>query len=117
MTRERDQRDHRGITRALSAMTRILGTTPTRHLSDSSGSMHSSIVDCAIYVHGRRKPGTWNYAEALDMVRRDPDAFMWLGLHQPSADELEAIAETFTSFRSRMPCRATNARRSSAIRR
>jgi magnesium transporter len=95
MTRERDQRDHRGLTRALSAMTRILGTTPARHPSDSSGSMHSSIVDCAIYVHGRRKPGTCNYAEALDMVRRDPDAFMWLGLHQPRADELEAIAETF----------------------
>ncbi len=95
MTRERDQRDHRGITRALSAMTRILGTTPARHPNDSSGSMHSSIVDCAIYVHGRRKPGTWNYAEALDMVRRDPDAFLWLGLHQPSADELEDIAETF----------------------
>jgi magnesium transporter len=95
MTREHETRDHRGITRALTAMTRILGTTPQRHPSDDDGSGHSAIVDCAVYVDGRRRPGTWSYAEALATVRHTPHAFMWLGLHQPTASEFADIAETF----------------------
>ena len=95
MARKGDDRDPRGLTRALSAMTRILGTTPTRHPHDIGGASHRSIVDCAVYVNGKRRPGSWDYAEALDTVRRTPNSFMWLGLHQPRAEELADIAETF----------------------
>jgi len=95
MTRERDERDHRGLTRALSAMTRILGTTPVRHQHEGDAAEHSAIVDCAVYVNGRREGGMWDYTEALDAVRRRPHAFMWLGLYQPTAHELGLIAKTF----------------------
>src|SRR5215468_4195575 len=91
----RDDRDHRGLTKALSAMTRILGTTSSRHPGADGDASHTSIVDCAVYVDGKRRPGTCTYAEALDYVRHTSGTFMWLGLHQPSADELGHIAETF----------------------
>src|SRR5262245_3042821 len=87
--------DPRGITKALSAMTRILGTTPTRHPHDTDGTAHGAIIDCAVYVNGRRRDGVWNYEEAFDTVRHTPNSFMWLGLYQPTPGELGHIAETF----------------------
>ncbi|HEY7174787.1 MAG TPA: magnesium and cobalt transport protein CorA [Micromonosporaceae bacterium] len=94
-TRRLANADPRGITKALSAMTRILGTTPTRHSHDTDGTARGAIVDCAVYVNGRRNDGVWDYADALDTVRRTPNSFMWLGLYQPTARELGHIAETF----------------------
>ena len=88
------ERDHRGISRALKTMTRILGTTPVRSPGDLH-SDHHAIVDCAVYVKGQRRSGVWDYADALATVRRTPHSFMWLGLREPSADELNDIAETF----------------------
>src|SRR5215831_19488649 len=87
-------RDHRGLTRALNAVTRILGTAPQRSPGDPLNS-HHAIVDCAVYVKGHRRPGVWEYEDALATVRRTPHSFMWLGLHEPSADELGRIAEVF----------------------
>src|SRR5256714_14523306 len=92
-----DQRDHRGLSRALSAVTRMLGTG---HGEGSAARLHthsgrSAIVDCALYVAGEREPGPWHYEEALAEARRRPQAFVWLGLHEPREDELADIANTF----------------------
>jgi magnesium transporter len=90
-----DPRDHRGLSRAFSAVTRMLGTShdgaPTRH----HHSTHSAIVDCALYVDGKREPGHWHYEEALAAARERPRAFVWLGLHEPAEAELADIANTF----------------------
>jgi magnesium transporter len=86
-------RDHRGISRALNAVTRILGT-PVRSLTEHHHD-HDAIVDCAVYVRGRRRPGHWHYTDALAMARRTPQSFVWLGLHEPTADEFTDIAATF----------------------
>ena len=88
-------RDNRRLSRAFTAMTRILGNAPTRHSGHPRDPEQSAIVDCAVYVRGHRRPGTWDYAEALDTVRRTPGSFVWLGLHQPTEHELAHIAETF----------------------
>src|SRR5438874_4559531 len=92
-----DQRDHRGLSRALSAVTRMLGTG---HGEGSAARLHthsgrSAIVDCALYVAGEREPGHWHYEEALVEARSVPEAFVWLGLHEPAEDELADIANTF----------------------
>jgi magnesium transporter len=55
----------------------------------------SSIVDCALYVDGVRQPGDWHYAEALTAARKHGNAFVWVGLKEPGAREMAAIAETF----------------------
>ena len=52
-----------------------------------------AVVDCAVYVDGRRQarvePG-----DAL-RVAREQGGFVWLGLYEPTEDELGALAEQY----------------------
>ena len=52
------------------------------------------IVDCAVYEHGRRSVGTLPLEDAFEASRRD-DAFVWIGLHEPTADELDSVRREF----------------------
>jgi magnesium transporter len=52
------------------------------------------IVDCAVYEQGKRRPGKLSLDEA-GSASRDADTFVWLGLVEPSAQELDAIAGKF----------------------
>ena len=52
------------------------------------------IVDCAVYEHGRRQAGELSIEEASNACRRD-GAFVWLGLHEPSTEEFEAVRAEF----------------------
>jgi magnesium transporter len=91
-----DPRDHRGLSRALSAVTRILGTGNVEgEVSSRRHTGRTAIVDCALYVAGERQPGEWHYDEAFATARRRQQAFVWLGLHEPAEDELADIANTF----------------------
>ena len=54
-----------------------------------------SVVDCAVYVDGERLPGERTYAEAVDEVRRRRDGFVWIGLLEPDAAQLQGVADTF----------------------
>ncbi|OLB78976.1 MAG: magnesium transporter CorA [Actinobacteria bacterium 13_2_20CM_2_71_6] len=91
-----DPRDHRGLSRALNVVTRMLGTGhDTGPSSTRPRSGRSAIVDCGLYVGGKREPGEWHYDDALAAARRRPQAFVWVGLHEPGLDELAEIAATF----------------------
>ncbi|HZO58784.1 MAG TPA: magnesium/cobalt transporter CorA [Solirubrobacterales bacterium] len=52
------------------------------------------IVDCAVYAHGRRQTGQVSVAEASRACRQD-DAFAWLGLYEPSAEEFDTVSREF----------------------
>ncbi|MCW2901314.1 MAG: magnesium transporter CorA [Streptosporangiaceae bacterium] len=57
----------------------------------------SAVVDFAAYVDGLRVP-TESLAEAVRLVRRkgaEPGGFVWVGLYEPDAGELERLAEVF----------------------
>ncbi|NJQ00974.1 magnesium and cobalt transport protein CorA [Streptomyces zingiberis] len=54
----------------------------------------SSVVDCAVYQDGRRCRGTLSPAEAVRKARAE-GGFVWIGLHEPSEDELAGIAREF----------------------
>jgi magnesium transporter len=54
-----------------------------------------SVVDCGLYIDGVRQPGTRHYAEAFAEAQRTGDGFVWLGVHEPTAEEFAEIAETF----------------------
>lgn len=54
-----------------------------------------AVVDCAVYQGGHRRPGVSHYAEAARIARRHRGAFVWLGLHEPDAATMAAIAEVF----------------------
>jgi magnesium transporter len=54
-----------------------------------------AVVDCAVYAAGIRRAGTGHYAEAARQARRQRDAFLWLGLHEPDRVTMTTVAEIF----------------------
>ena len=79
------------------AMTRKLNTggPPQQSAGRPDTAGRSAVVDCALYVDGVRQAGERDYAEALEAALQQPQAFVWLGLHEPSLAEMTAIAETY----------------------
>jgi magnesium transporter len=52
------------------------------------------IVDCAVYEHGRRRPGDLTLEQAR-AVAKGADSFVWLGVLEPTKSEFERIAAEF----------------------
>jgi len=53
------------------------------------------IVDCARYHGGAREPVEGDLHDALLVARSSGDSFIWIGLYEPLADELEKVAKEF----------------------
>ena len=53
------------------------------------------VVDCAVYVDGKRQEGRWEHTRAIDEVRKRRDGFVWIGLHEPDEQQIQGVAETF----------------------
>ena len=86
----------RALARPVRAMSQMLGKAAALDPdADARPARGNAIVDCALYVDGERQPGVWHYAEALVAARRHRNGFLWLGLKEPSADQLADIGETF----------------------
>jgi magnesium transporter len=52
------------------------------------------IVDSAVYEGGRRRDGDLAVHEAMEACR-DPGAFTWIGLYEPTEEEFESIRSEF----------------------
>ncbi|MDQ3648596.1 MAG: magnesium/cobalt transporter CorA [Actinomycetota bacterium] len=52
------------------------------------------IVDCAIYDQGERRDEELEPREAYHAAR-EPGAFVWIGLHEPSEEEFDSIQREF----------------------
>ena len=52
------------------------------------------IVDCAVYEQGKRRDGELSLHGASQASQRD-GAFVWLGLHEPTPDELDSVRREF----------------------
>src|SRR5262245_6945883 len=91
--------DQRSLSRALTApvrvVSKILGTGQAPETPPPTGKFSTSIIACALYVDGKRQDGEWHYADALTAARKKGGGFVWLGLHEPSENELDEIAATF----------------------
>ncbi|WP_405015341.1 magnesium and cobalt transport protein CorA [Kitasatospora sp. NBC_01539] len=57
--------------------------------------MPGMIVDCATYRDGHRVEGPEDFSDALEAVRAAGDGFLWIGLHDPSVEELDLVAAEF----------------------
>jgi magnesium transporter len=55
----------------------------------------SAVVNCVTYRDGVRVPGAGDLTAAVEQVRKSDDGFVWLGLHEPTAEEFAGIAELF----------------------
>ncbi|MEV6951981.1 magnesium/cobalt transporter CorA [Streptomyces sp. NPDC051183] len=53
------------------------------------------IVDCAMYRNGRRSEAPGDFSDALDEARAAGDAFLWIGMHEPTAKEFEHVSQEF----------------------
>ncbi|MGP4047439.1 magnesium/cobalt transporter CorA [Streptomyces sp. 2A115] len=53
------------------------------------------IVDCAIYRDGHRTEGPSDLSDALDEARTSVDAFVWIGLYEPTGKEFDLVTEEF----------------------
>ena len=53
------------------------------------------IVDCAVYTSGKRRPGELHVEDALEACRESDDTFVWIGLHEPTPEEFEAVSLEF----------------------
>jgi len=52
------------------------------------------IVDCAVYQDGHREPGSLALDQVADACRRR-DAFVWIGLYEPSDEEFANVTREF----------------------
>ncbi|MFF2008758.1 magnesium/cobalt transporter CorA [Streptomyces sp. NPDC058195] len=57
--------------------------------------MRAVIVDCAIYRDGRRTDGPADLSDALAEARAAGDAFLWIGLHEPTEKEFSLVSSEF----------------------
>lgn len=86
----------RAWTAPVRAVTRMLNTEGSpQPTSQGRGADPQGVVDCGLYVDGVRQPGEWSHADALETARKRPGAFVWLGVHEPSQQEMAGIAETY----------------------
>ena len=53
------------------------------------------IVDCAVYDGGLRREGIVALEEATEVAASSADGFVWIGVHEPDAEEFEALAREF----------------------
>src|SRR5580693_7790507 len=58
-----------------------------------------AVVDCGIYVDGKRLPGTFTHADARTKVGElqlaGQEAFAWIGLHEPTEHQMQEVAGVF----------------------
>jgi len=53
------------------------------------------IVDCAIYRKGKRVAEVADMAAAVERAQQDGDEFVWIGLYEPTEQELAKVATEF----------------------
>jgi Mg2+ and Co2+ transporter CorA len=53
------------------------------------------IVDCAVYEEGQRTDRELDLREAYELGSSGDGRFVWIGLHDPSADEFDSVAREF----------------------
>ncbi|MEO3745274.1 magnesium/cobalt transporter CorA [Plantactinospora sp. B5E13] len=96
-TNGRGRSRSRAWTAPVRAVSRMLNTEVAQQRTPvaQTRSGHGGVVDCALYVDGVRQAGQWHHAEALEAARQQSDAFVWVGLHEPSLTEMAGIAETY----------------------
>src|SRR5258706_551167 len=54
-----------------------------------------SVIDCAIYVDGRRMHSPQTPSETFGCLQTEERGMAWIGLYRPREEELLALAEQF----------------------
>ncbi|WKK61519.1 magnesium and cobalt transport protein CorA [Corynebacterium sp. P3-F1] len=54
-----------------------------------------SVDFCRVFVEGNALPGSMHYTTAMERVREAQNGYVWLSLREPSAEQMERVAEEF----------------------
>jgi magnesium transporter len=58
--------------------------------------IEQAVVDCAFYEDGvRRGDAALQLDEAIEAIEETPEGFVWIGVHNPSKEAVEAVARRF----------------------
>ncbi|MEU6772875.1 magnesium/cobalt transporter CorA [Streptomyces sp. NPDC046759] len=80
----------------LRKVARLARRRPRVDLSHPARSpLGSSVVNCVTYQDGVRVPHCADLVDAVRMVRKTGEGFVWLGLHEPTDREFAGVAELF----------------------
>ncbi|MEU6316397.1 magnesium and cobalt transport protein CorA [Streptomyces sp. NPDC047009] len=79
--------------RRVAGLARRRGRVDLSHPARSP--LGSAVVNCVTYRDGVRVPGGRDLVETVEQVRKSGDGFVWLGLHEPTVQEFEGIADLF----------------------
>jgi magnesium transporter len=71
------------------------GHHPSPRTQTGIDDVGAAVVDCGLYDEGRRQGGRVELETALHRADACRDGFVWIGLHNPSAEVVEAVAEHF----------------------
>jgi magnesium transporter len=75
------------------------GQSGTEAGSDAGGpsaeEIGKAVVDCGLYEGGKRRGGRIDLDTALKRASECTDGWVWIGLHDPSAEVVEAVGEHF----------------------
>lgn len=82
-----------GGLRAVARLTRRRDRVDLSHPARSP--LGSAVVNCVVYRNGVRARGHHHPGHALRQVRGSGGDFVWLGLHEPSAEEFAELARLF----------------------
>lgn len=88
----------RSLTRAwvapVRAVTRrIRSDSATPPAGEQGG--HDPVIGCAVYIDGHRQPGDRHYRDALAEACRHETGFVWLGLREPTAEQMVDVARAY----------------------
>ncbi|MFF3488697.1 magnesium and cobalt transport protein CorA [Streptomyces sp. NPDC002701] len=61
----------------------------------SAANLPEAVVDCAVYENGARIPGQIALPTILDRIDPDAGRFAWIGLYEPTAAQLQQVADAF----------------------
>ncbi|MET8898300.1 magnesium and cobalt transport protein CorA [Streptomyces albogriseolus] len=65
------------------------------HSDDDGTWLPPAVVDCALYEDGRRLPGPVTLDTILERIDPESGRFAWIGLYEPTADQLQLVADAF----------------------
>nr|WP_231587637.1 magnesium/cobalt transporter CorA [Corynebacterium comes] len=57
--------------------------------------LERAVDHCRVFTDGMRRPGEYHVSSALQEVREHGNGFVWLGLQEPDAHQMERVAEEF----------------------
>ncbi|OOK79126.1 magnesium and cobalt transport transmembrane CorA domain protein [Mycobacterium kansasii] len=84
---------------ALPESLRTVARSRPQHVHPTPSSPAQALVDCGVYVDGRRMPGKYAYTDAVREVREreleGEQAFVWIGLHEPNHHQMQDVADVF----------------------